>query len=136
MKIQTRTICCVKKFRKDAKGSVTIEFVMWLPVLFFMLLLVVDASVLFMTQSNYWSVSRDTARLVARHAMTEDAAEDYAANNAIWRSVTPTVTVSIVGAAVTVSMAAPSSSIAPFSILGFAGGSTINASITQTLEPI
>lgn len=136
MKNQTHASSFLNRFRKDTEGNVTIEFVMWLPVLLFMLLLVVDASVLFMTQSNYWSVTRDTARLVSRHAMTESAAEEYAAGNAVWRKITPDVTVSINGATVTVSMGAPSSSIAPFGILGFAGNSTINASITQTLEPV
>jgi Flp pilus assembly protein TadG len=135
MEIQKHASSHVKNFRKGTEGSVTIEFVMWLPVLFFMLLLVVDASVMFMTQSNYWSVSRDTARLVSRHALTADEAEVYAAQNATWGSLSPTVAVSINGATVTVSMSALSSSIAPFGILEFAIGSTINASISQTLEP-
>ena len=136
MEIQKHVSSRVKNFRKGAEGSVTIEFVMWLPVLVSILVLAVDASVLFMTQSNYWSVTRDTARLVARHALTADDAEVYAAQNATWGSVSPTVGVSIDGATVTVSMAAPTSSIAPFGILEFAIGSTIDASISQTLEPV
>ena len=135
MNIQTHFSSCMKRFRKDSEGSVTVEFVMWVPVFALILLLVVDASVVFMTQSNYWSVSRDTARLVARHAMTADAAETYAVNNALWRNVSPTVAVNIDNATVTVTVGAPSSRIAPFGVLGFAVGSMVSASITQTLEP-
>lgn len=132
---QTRVSRCMKKFKKDADGSVTIEFVLWVPLFVFFLLLVVDASVVFMTQSNYWSVSRDTARLVARHALTADAASTYAASNALRSNVTPDVDVEISSSTVTVTIAAPASRIAPFGMLDFVIGSTVNASITQTLEP-
>jgi len=96
----------------------------------------VDVSLLFMTQSNYWSVSRDTARLVARHAMTEAAAESYAQTRATFAGNVPTTDVTINGATVTVTISNPASEIAPFNALGLSGDRVIDASVTQTLEPI
>lgn len=126
----------LRRFSRRSDGGVTTEFVMWLPIFTGLLLLTVDASLLFMTQSNYWSVSRDTARLVARHAMDETAAKAYAEARAGNANVSPTATVTINGSTVTVNLSAPARSIAAFNALGLTTGVMIDASVSQTLEPI
>ena len=68
----------MKRFMSQENGSTTVEFVLWLPLLVAVLIVAVDASVLYMRQSNLWQVSRDTARIVSRHGMTELVAEAYA----------------------------------------------------------
>jgi Flp pilus assembly protein TadG len=124
------------RFARETEGGVTIEFVLWVPFFCAILVATVDVSLLFMTQSNYWSVSRDTARLVARHAMTEAAAESYAQTRATFAGNVPTTDVTINGATVTVTISNPASEIAPFNALGLSGDRVIDASVTQTLEPI
>lgn len=67
-----------RAFRSGKDGTVSVEFVIWLPFCVLLMAFAIDVSLLFMSQSNYWSISRDTARLVARHAMDDETAKSYA----------------------------------------------------------
>lgn len=125
----------LRRFRNDTRGLVSFEFALWLPFLVAVISLTMQVSMIFLTQSNYWSVSRDTARLVARHAMDEGAAESYAEAQAGNVLVTPTTDVELNNSTVTVTISAPASSLTPFSAFGFLSGVTVLASVTQTLEP-
>jgi Flp pilus assembly protein TadG len=128
--------CRLRRFFSRSQGGMTIEFIMWVPVLVGVISLTVQTSMIFTTQSNYWSVARDTARIVARHAMTETVAETYAISQASTNMVTPTVDVTIGNSSVTVLISAPASSVTPFSGIGILSGVTIGATVTQALEPI
>lgn len=134
MKLRTCT-ALIRKFRDDDGGLVSFEFALWMPVLVAVISLTMQVSMIFLTQSNYWSVSRDTARLVARHAMDETAAETYARDQAGNVLVTPTTDVQLGNATVTVTISAPAASLSPFSAFGFLADSMVVASVTQTLEP-
>ena len=125
----------VRRFKKEEDGSASVEFVLWMPVFVAILMLTIDASLLFMNQSNYWSVSRDTARLVSRHALNEDEAKDYAEARAKRGRASPSATVVINGSLVTVTVSAPASSVSVFNALGLASGVNIDASVTHTMEP-
>ena len=78
----------MKRFVNDLSGSVTIEFVLWVPMIFFFMLLATDASLAFMRQSQMWQVSRETARIVSRYGMDEAAAVSFAASGAKFGSYT------------------------------------------------
>lgn len=123
-------------FRKDADGSASIEFVLWMPVFMFILMLTIDASILFMSQSNYWSISRDTARLVSRHAITEEQAKTYAEAAAVNKFASPTASVTKNGQTVTVVLTSPASQLTVFNLFSFATPYQVEASTTQALEPI
>ena len=58
-------------FRRD-DGSATVENVLWLPMLFYVLGLGVDASLLMQTQSNFFVAARDASRQVALGQRTEE----------------------------------------------------------------
>jgi Flp pilus assembly protein TadG len=128
----------LRVFGKRSDGSVTIEFVLWLPVFLALILLSADASLMFMRQSNFWNVSRDTARIVSRHGLDSVAAEKYAEVNARFGDYTPDVSVEVdaMTSTVTVTITAQSQKMAPFGVLGFAMGNTVSAQVVQTLEPI
>ncbi len=49
-------------FLRDEKGAVTIEFVLWVPIFVGLFVLVTDASIIYLTHSEMWSVARDTTR--------------------------------------------------------------------------
>jgi len=100
------------------------------------ILLAADTSLVFMRQSNFWNVSRDTARIVSRHAMDADAAEAYARNHAAFGGYTPDVDVDISAGDVTVTITGLADKMAPFGLLGFVVNDNISASITHELEPI
>jgi|APEBP8051073178_1049388.scaffolds.fasta_scaffold00293_28 Flp pilus assembly protein TadG len=125
-------------FGRKQEGSVTVEFVLWLPVFMGIMLLSADASLMFLRQSNFWSVSRDTARIVSRHGLDTYRAELYAEQMAKVGTYTPDVTVRVdpITSTVTVQISGEAQRLAPFGIMSFAVGDRISAEVTQTLEPI
>jgi Flp pilus assembly protein TadG len=69
-------------FLGDEKGAVTIEFVLWVPIFVGLLVFVTDASIIYLTHSEMWSVARDTARRMTTGEITsrEQAREHAAAH--------------------------------------------------------
>lgn len=124
-----------KMIRKE-DGAVTVDFVMWMPVLFAIILLAADASMAFMRQSQMWQVSRETARIVSRHGMDELTAEAYAKAEATIGNVEPLVDVIVGTTDVTVSISMPIDVMTPFNTLSFAVNENITTSVTHVLEPL
>ncbi|MCG6882650.1 MAG: pilus assembly protein [Silicimonas sp.] len=125
----------VRRFRSDEDASVTIEFVLWLPLLCSLFLIATDATMAFMRQSQMWQVSRDTARIFSRHGMTQDVARDYARANAAFGSTVPDVLVETNGSFVVVSIATPASAMTVFGTLNFALGDNITTRVVHAMEP-
>jgi Flp pilus assembly protein TadG len=64
---------------RDDRGAVTIEFVLWIPIMVALLVTAIDATTLYVTQTEMWNVARDTARrMVTGRVLTEADAEAYA----------------------------------------------------------
>ena len=61
----------IRNFSDDS-GATTVEFVLWVPVFMFILMITVDVSLLFLRQSNLWYVARDVARQASLHQITDD----------------------------------------------------------------
>jgi Flp pilus assembly protein TadG len=115
----------------------SIEFVIMLPLFVVMLSGVVDLSKVYIDQSNAYSVARDTARLVARHAMDAEAAEVYArARASTFTSGTPTASVSVANSRVTVTVTAPNAVLAKFDFLKSLVGTSTTATVAHAMEPI
>lgn len=57
----------------DDSGATTVEFVLWVPVFMFILMITVDVSLLFLRQSNMWHVARDVARQASLRIIDTDA---------------------------------------------------------------
>ena len=64
----------VSEFLRDEHGSVTIEFVLWVPVFAVILVAATDATILYLHHTEMWNVSRDIARRVAAGDMAESDA--------------------------------------------------------------
>ena len=124
------------RFARDTRGTVTIEFVLWLPVFVGLLMLFADTSLAYMNQSNFWNVSRETARIVARHGLDPAEAESFAETHARFGDYKPKAEVLIDGSTVTVTITADAREVTLFGILNFARNQTIRASVTDVLEPI
>ena len=70
---------CVLNFLRDQRGSETVQFVVWLPLIAFVLITVTDASFLYLNHTEMTNVARDTARrLTTGNLLTEDEAKAYA----------------------------------------------------------
>ena len=123
--------------RADA-GSATVEFALWVPVFIGILLLGADASAAFTRQSNFWSVSYETARIVSRHALDAEAGADFARDHMRIGSYTPEVAVTIdqLTQTVTVLVTADFGKMAPFGILAIGLDQRVSFAVSQTLEPI
>ena len=72
---------CLDRFRRDETGALTIEFVLWVPLFMALLVIVIDATTIYVTHTEMWNVARDTARrMVTGHVENVSEAEAYAHN--------------------------------------------------------
>jgi Flp pilus assembly protein TadG len=66
-------------FLRDDRGSQTIEIMLWIPIFVALLVIITDASMLYLTQTEMWNVARDTARrMTTTNLKTVDEAVVYA----------------------------------------------------------
>ncbi len=66
-------------FLRDDRGSQTIEFVLWLPIIGALLVTISYASILYTTHTEMWNVARDTARRMTTGVFDVDKVLDEAA---------------------------------------------------------
>ena len=67
-------------FLSDDNGSQTIAFILWIPLFMFLLVIVTDASFLYLNHTEMWNVARDTARRMSAGQLTSALeAESFAA---------------------------------------------------------
>ncbi len=125
-----------RSFLREDDGTTTVEFVILLPLFTTVLLLAVDASLLFLRHTSLMNIARDTARIVSRHAMTIDEAVTYAELAAATPAAPADAQVTIVDGFVTVILSSESSNSAPFGIISFATGDKIVARAINIMEPI
>jgi hypothetical protein len=96
-----------------------------------------DTATIFTRQSNMWSVSQQTARIVSRHGLDAEAAQAFAADLLRQGNYTPDVTVEVDDDTqiVTVVVVAESAKLAPFGLLSRALDDHVSVSVSQALEP-
>lgn len=126
----------LRYFLHETDGTATVEFVILFPILMLLLLMVVDASMLFLRHTSLMNVSRDTARIVARHAMTADEAKAYAEGFASTPSSPATAEIIIETSRVIVRISTDSASTSPFHIIPIAVGDKLVARAISSLEPV
>lgn len=127
----------IRDFRRREDGMMAIEFVVMVPLFVAMVSGVVDLSRVYVDQANYYSVARDTARIVSRHGMTADSAEDYAeARVGELSNVVADVDVQKGNSNVSVTINAPITAMAKFSFLSFLQGQSLTATVVYELEPV
>lgn len=128
----------IKRLWRDESGNATVEFTLWLPMLMGVILLGTDASMMFTQQSNYWSISHNTARMVARHALDAETGAAYAREQLNFIGYTPEVDVAIddTDQTVTVKVVGKSSALAPFGMLDMVMADKVAVEVTQSLEPL
>ena len=72
----------ISRFLADQKGAVTIEFTTLVPFFIFLLVFFVDASIIYMTHSEMFSVARDSVRRMSTGELeTPEEVRDYAAQH-------------------------------------------------------
>jgi len=123
-----------KRFLQDEHGSATIEFVIWVPGFMFLLLFATDATVLYLTHTGMWNVSRDVARRMSIGDLTDTQAVAVAQQelfmNGLNYSISATSGTDVV---VTISVAVPDASI--FGIFDSLLDSFLVARVVMRREP-
>lgn len=87
--MQARTAALLRRFLRSygrftrcETGGASVEFALWMPFILVFKLFVADVSFVLMRQASLLDVSRETARVVARHALDQTAAVQYAVKRA------------------------------------------------------
>tara|TARA_R110002049_G_scaffold9146_3_gene47369 strand:+ start:834 stop:1460 length:627 start_codon:yes stop_codon:yes gene_type:complete len=119
----------------DTRGAVSVEFVLWVPVFVLILAITVDATILFKTQANLWTVARDAGRQMSTGLYSNSQAEDYAAGQFASWGITGTATASQTNDTVTMQISVPVAAVTPFRIVNAFTDGNIIAVVTQRKEP-
>ena len=126
------------RFSRGESGSMSVEFALWTPFMLIFPLLVADTSFVFARQASLLNISRETARIVARHASEPEAATQYAETEARHNVENPQVSVTIdqESAQVTVTILVEMQDIAPFGVLASIQSKPLTIQTIHKLEPI
>ena len=81
----------ILSFVRDDRGSQTIEFMLWIPIFVGLLIIVMDATTIYITHTEMENVARDTARRMIKGLAPADAI-DHAVNEMRLRNYPYTVT--------------------------------------------
>ena len=71
----------VVAIKRDEDGAISIEFVLWTPMIVALLLLVTDASAALMTRAEMWRTAGDVSRAIATGRVHPDDARSFVAEN-------------------------------------------------------
>ncbi len=113
-------------FVRDDRGSQTIEFMLWIPIFVGLLIIVMDATTLYITQTEMENVARDTARRMV-NGLSPALAEQHALNEMRLRNYPYSVTATFdpaIGADVTIAIQS-----AAIGIMGYLNPVWINSAV-------
>jgi len=125
----------VSRFFRDEGGSATIEFVLWVPVFVVLLVATTDATILYLSHTEMWNVSRDIARRLSVGDLTEAQAVEEAKKELFLYSRAYTVGTSV-GIDVVVEI---TTNVGDASVFGFFEpvlGRDLSARVVMRREPI
>src|SRR5215475_9601986 len=129
------------RFLAGNEGSVTVEFVIWIPVLLVILAFTADACLMYLVQADMWNVARDTVRRMSTGQITTIAdAKTYASGQMLYSTkpyvITPTFAATANGDDI-IDITLPVSQASVFGTLASFGGfssATLEAKVTMRSE--
>lgn len=125
-------------FVSDERGAMSVDFILWLPLFLSLLMLVTDASILYMTQTQMWNIARDTARrMTTQQIRSVTEATCYAkAKLSVYPDLNFTVQPASTTQYNTVNISLPVNDASVFgNFLGKVRGKTIHAKVTMRADP-
>lgn len=124
----------LRRFRSDENGAATIEAVLWIPVFFFLLVLIVDASLMFHGQARALRIVQDNNRAVAVGRIPTTDAEAIILNRLAQISPNARVSTSNNSGIIGTVVGMPATDLSSLGIVTKMGDFTIWASAEQFLE--
>ncbi|TNC72971.1 TadE/TadG family type IV pilus assembly protein [Rubellimicrobium roseum] len=135
--MRSRPCRFLRRFAREEEGSVTIETVLWFPVIFWLMLLIADASLAFFAKAQAFRIIQDANRAYSTQRL-EDTDDVAAWIKERFRSFSPgaTVRTQLVqdGMLVQTDMAIPVRDVVRFNSLGVPANWTINLSAQHYVE--
>lgn len=133
-------------FRKDENGSVSVEFVLWIPIFIFLIAIITDLSIVYVVNANMYDVARDTARRWSQDRYrkefpTDEDVKDHVTSALVIGYDKDGVEYEVApiwdeaGNEVTVAIRADSADVDIFGIMKPIGVDTLVAHVTMRLEP-
>jgi Flp pilus assembly protein TadG len=123
-------------FGAGERGSVTVEFVLWMPVFLVILGFIADATMLYLMQADMWNVARDTVRRMTTGELNAADAKSYAATALLYPNKPYTITATS-GSDDVVEIQLPVQQASVFGVLAVFGGFTnavLDAKVTMRDE--
>jgi Flp pilus assembly protein TadG len=106
------------RFLRDQSGSQTLEAVIWLPIFFTMLALVINVSMVFFDQSQIMRVVQNANRAIALGTFTTTTeVEEYIIANLAYMTDTLEVSAAVSGSFVTTTVVVPALELMPVNFL-------------------
>lgn len=121
-------------FLSDDRGSVTIEFVLWVPVFAVIMMLASDASFMYLTMTRMENAARDAARRVSMGQLDTATVSNYVASGLDSGPYSVSAECSTIDYAC-VQIQRPVDSIVSFRVLTALLGTSIGAEMKMRLEP-
>lgn len=134
------------EIRRDEDGSISIEFVLWIPIFIILIAIITDLSIVYAVNANMYDVARDTARRWSQ----DRAAETYPTDQHVIDHVKSELVIGYdqdgvnydvnpskdeVNDRVTVAIRAKAADVDIFGIMGPIGVEDLFAQVTMRLEP-
>lgn len=73
-----------RTFARSESGVVTLPFLIWLPMVFFLFLTILDFAYAFTVNASMWQQARVAARGMSMYSITEPEAERYIRHGLSW----------------------------------------------------
>ena len=138
----------LRHFGRGTDGTVTVEFIVWIPILVLILAFTADACQLYLIQADIWSVARDATRRMTVQQLTAtptDTVTPYIKGQLLYYNthytITPSTTTTCTSHVQTindiVSVSVPVQYASVFGVLAAYGGfsgATLTANVTMLEE--
>ena len=125
----------LRPFARD-EGTVTVEFILWIPLIFTIILFTVDVALIYLKQADMWNVARDVSRRMSVSSTYNPTQDDV--RSLLFQSLnTATVTTSgatTAGADKVVTIQIPLCTASLFGVVGCSGSLTLTSRVTMASE--
>jgi Flp pilus assembly protein TadG len=124
-------------FLRDDKGSQSFEFLLWVPIFVALLIIVMDATTHYISQTEMENVARDTARRIVK-GLSPDLARTNALNSMSLRDLPYSVVATFdpaIGADVTIAVQSKDKSMLAYSNVLMMLGTNIGARVIMRPDP-
>ncbi|MWB77753.1 hypothetical protein GLS40_06930 [Pseudooceanicola sp. 216_PA32_1] len=96
-----------RAFIRNEEGSVTLEFLLWFPLVVFLFLAILDFAYAFTLNASMWQQTRVAARAMSMHELSKVEAEQFIRDGLSWSGKNFDVNISETKRTVSVSIKTP-----------------------------